>query len=157
MLWWAFLAFHRAHRRCPPDCQYYYDVETTLLLNETQWHYFWTTILASGQPLRISVWSSGPYALHIGRRSDCPDRTDSVLLKSAKGRSFLATDFFAEGENHAQAFGLYAVNSTTVKLAIKDRFQNKKGLSVPMKLSIPAVAVALGFLGYDFFRGNRRP
>jgi hypothetical protein len=156
MLWWTFLVFHGAYHVCPPGCQYYYDVKITLSLNESQWLFFWTTIIDTSHPLHIAVSSSGPYELHIGHHSDCPDRNDSILLRARTGRSYLAIDFFADGDSQVQAFGLYAVGQVTLKLTIQDHFQGQWGLSVPMKLSIPVAAIAFPFLGYDFLRRRRK-
>jgi hypothetical protein len=155
MLWCLWFAvFHAADSACPLGTPYYYDSKMTFSLNQSQWYYFWTTLM-SDYRLHISVWSSAPYALYVGNGSECPNHRNSVLLRSTEGRSFLATEFFGEGERHSQAFGVYAVNFTTVTLSIEDHVQSGKGLSVPMKLAMPFAGAALAFLGYDFFRGKR--
>jgi hypothetical protein len=154
MFWWVILPFHSVARPCPPDSPYYYDTKAEFSLNETEWHYFWTTILDHPHPIRISVWSTGAYTLYVGHKSECPDHNSSSLLHSPNRRSFLTADYSSDSQ--IQAFGLYAINATTVKLTIEDPFQIRRGLSLPMKVSIAGAIAAVAFLGYDLFRAKRR-
>lgn len=120
MIFLSFLAFALSSA-CPHGTDHIYDSEVSVLLNKSQWYYFYTTLLHQNIPLQISAKANTSVSIYKGRNSGRPSRWSKRFM-TAGTYLWSTKELTSKKDNQVVAFGAYAESPT--KLDIKVNAQN---------------------------------